>query len=383
MRIVHLCLAAVYVDGYSYQENMLPKINKEDGHEVRIIASTETFIDNRVLGYVEASEYVTEYNVPIKRLPYVNLGIDLLTKKIRKYWGLYQELEKFCPDVIMCHDLAFWSVLDVIRYKKVYSNVRVYADTHTAEYNSGQNWLSLYVLHRGIYRFLIKKAFPYIEKYFYIGVSEKEFNIKHYKVAEDKMEFYPLGGVLWTDKQYEINRNKRRYELNVEKDELVLLHSGKLGKLKRTKELIQAFSNCKELKAKLVIIGTISEDIEDELEELIKNDSRIIFLGWKSSEELSEYLCASDIYCQPGSVSATLQNAICCRNVILSYPHKSYTEALDVGNFLWASNINDIENVLKHVSNGIVDLEFMTQQSEKCAAELLDYRKLAKKIYSI
>lgn len=381
MRIVHLCLAAVYVDGYSYQENMLPKINKEDGHEVRIIASTETFIDNRNLGYVDASEYITEYDVPIQRLSYVNLGLSFLSKKIRKYVGLYQELEKFCPDVIMCHDLAFWSVFDVIKYKKMYPNVRVYADTHTASYNSGQNWMSLYVLHRLIYRFLINKALPYVDKYFYIGVSEKEFNIKNYKVSEEKMEFYPLGGVLWTDEQYKNNRNKRRCELNIEKDELVLVHSGKLNKLKRTKELLKAFHNCKKLKAKLVLIGTISEDISDEIEELIDKDKRIIFLGWKSSEELLEYLCAGDIYCQPGSVSATLQNAICCRNVILSYPHKSYMEAINIGNFFWARNEADIEAVLNQVSEGGVDLDYMRRQSEQCASELLDYKKLAARLY--
>ena len=42
MRILHLCLSCFYIDGYNYQENILPRINHEDGHDVRILASTET-----------------------------------------------------------------------------------------------------------------------------------------------------------------------------------------------------------------------------------------------------------------------------------------------------------------------------------------------------
>lgn len=39
MKILHLCLACFYIDGYTYQENILPRINREDGHDVRILAS--------------------------------------------------------------------------------------------------------------------------------------------------------------------------------------------------------------------------------------------------------------------------------------------------------------------------------------------------------
>ena len=70
MRILHCCLSCFYIDGYNYQENILPKINKLDGHEVMVIASTETYIDNNNLGYIEPCEYYTCENVLIKRIAY-------------------------------------------------------------------------------------------------------------------------------------------------------------------------------------------------------------------------------------------------------------------------------------------------------------------------
>ena len=193
MKILHLCLACFYIDNYTYQENILPRINHEDGHDVRILASTETYVDNAHLGYVEPAEYVTEYGVPIKRLPYVKAGNGFVTHKFRAYPHLYEEIAAFAPDVILSHDLSYWSVLDVIRYKKAHPAVKLYADTHTAYNNSGTNWLSLHILHRGLYRYLTKKAFPYLEKYFYISDECREFSHEVYDIPNEKMEFYSIG----------------------------------------------------------------------------------------------------------------------------------------------------------------------------------------------
>lgn len=381
MKILHLCLANFYIDGYNYQENVLPRINKEDGHDVRIVASTETFVDNRNLGYLEPSEYMTEYGVPIKRLPYVKIGTKFTTVKVRKYVGLYEEIAAFAPDVIMSHDLSYWSALDVIRYKKEHPEVKFYADSHTAAYNSGKNWVSLNLLHRGLYRWIIQKALPYLEKYFYVGASIREFLKENYGVPLELMEYFPLGGNLPEEKEYQEHRTARREELRLAPDELLLIHSGKLDALKRTEELVKAFSAVPQLKAKLAVIGSVPEEMKQTLLPLFETDERVVYLGWKSAPELLEYLCACDLYCQPGSVSATLQNAVCCGSPIMAYPHLPYTEELDFGNILWVETQADMENLFRDLAAGKTDLAALREGSEHCARELLDYRALAARLY--
>ena len=381
MRILHLCLANFYIDGYNYQENVLTRINKEDGHDVRIIASTETFADNVTTTYVEPSEYVTEFGVPIKRIPYVKIGTHFSTIKIRKYVGLYDEIVKFAPDVILCHDIVFWSIFDVIRYKKEHPEVKLYADTHTGIYNSGRNWLSLHLLHRCFYRYLIHRTLPYLEKYFYITVGERDFSIQHYGIPEEMLEFFPLGGNLPTEAEYQERRAARRAELGLAPDELLLVHSGKVNNLKRTDELLKAFAAVPEMKAKLVIIGSITDDVKPELETLMEADPRVVYLGWKSASDLLEYLCACDLYCQPGSLSATLQNAVCCGSPIMSYPHPAYTGELDYNNILWVETQEDMEQVFRKLAAGQADLNELRENSWRCAREVLDYRKIAARIY--
>lgn len=381
MKILHLCLACFYIDGYNYQENVLPRLNREDGHDVRILASTETYVDNTRYGYLEPSEYVTEYGVPIKRLPYVKVGTDFVSRKVRKYPHLYEEIGAFGPDVILCHDIAFWSVLDVIRYKKDHPEVKLYADTHTAGYNSGTNWMSLHILHRLLYRGLIQKAVPYLEKYFYIGEGERKFSVEHYGVPEALMEYYPLGGSIFPGDVYAQKRARRRAELGVGEGELLLVHSGKLDALKRTEELLRAFAAVPDLKAKLAVIGSIPEDMKATLEPLMEADKRVEYLGWKSGGELQEYLCACDLYCQPGSVSATLQNAVCCGSPVMAYPHEGYTKDLDYGNLLWVKTEEDMAEAFRALRENRIDLSALRAGSVRCAAEVLDYRALAARLY--
>ena len=343
MKILHLCLSCFYIDNYTYQENILPRINHEDGHDVRILASTETYVDNAHLGYVEPAEYVTEYGVPIKRLPYVKAGNGFVTHKFRAYPHLYEEIAAFAPDVIFSHDLSYWSVLDVIRYKKAHPAVKLYADTHADYYTSGTNWLSLHILHRVFYRRLVRLALP--------------------------------------PEAYQTHRAARRAELGLQPGELLLVHAGKLEPQKKTDSLLRAFAAVPELRARLAVIGSIPEENKAALTALMDADPRVTYLGWKSGEELQEYLCAADLYCQPGKVSAIMQNAVCCRCPVMLYPHPDYKEGYDYGNILWEKDEADMSRVFRQLAAGEIDLAALGRGSVRCAEELLDYRTLAARLY--
>ena len=129
------------------------------------------------------------------------------------------------------------------------------------------------------------------------------------------------------------------------------------------------------------MIGSIPADMEDTLRPLLERDSRVVYLGWKPAEDLLEYLCAADLYCQPGSVSATMQNAICCGCPVLSFPHESYVETLDCGEFFWVRSQEDMVSVFSGLASAPERLEPMTEGAWRCAREILDYRKLAARLY--
>lgn len=380
MKIAHIGLASYFTEGMSYQDNQLSDQNALDGHEVLVVSNAAKYVDGKVVetGY---EDRFLENGIRLVRLPFRKILSRSLSDKLRVVDGLYELLEEFVPSVILSHNLAYWSVLDVIRYKKNHPEVKLYADTHTSVYNSGRNWVSLNIQHRLLYRFLTQRALPHLEKYFYVGAIEREFSKENYGVPLEKMEYFPLGGNPPEENEYMEKRAKRREELALAEEELLLLHSGKLDALKRTAELLKAFAAVPELKAKLAIIGAIPESEKQTLLPLMEADPRVIYLGWKQAPELLEYLCASDLYCQPGSVSATLQNAVCCRCPVMTYPHLPYTEDLDFGNLLWVKTQEDMEAVFRDLAAKKTNLETLREGSRRCARELLDYKSLAARLY--
>lgn len=380
MRILHVGLMCHFTEGMTYQDNQLTDQNVQDGHEVLYISDSAQY-ENGVLVETGFQDFMTQSGVRVVRLPYVHVFNRFVSEKFRKVRGLYSLISDFAPDVILSHGLAYWSVRDVIRYKKNHPEVRFYADTHTAYENSGTNWLSRHILHQIFYRSLVQLALPYLEKYWYIGIGEKKFSQEVYGVPESRMECYPLGGELFPRKVYEEKRNRRRAELGLDQNEILLVHTGKLGPLKRTAELLQAFSNVQELKARLIIIGAIPEETKTEILTQIDQDYRVEYLGWKNADDLMEYLCACDLYCQPGSGSATLQNAICCGCPVVAFPIDSYVELLDRGQFFWVQTQNDMEEVFRKIAEDTSVLILKTEKAWECAQEVLDYQKLAARLY--
>lgn len=379
MKIAHIGLACFYTEGMTYQDNLLSEQNARDGHEVLYISNAAKFVDGIVVetGY----EDKMDGGVHLVRLPYERFFNRFATGKLRRVKGLYKQLEDFAPDVILSHGLQYWSVLDVIRYKKDHPEVKLYADTHADYYTTGTNWLSRKVLHGIFYRHLAQKALPYLEKYFYTKVECQQFSVELYGIPEDRMEFYPLGGTVLPEAEYQALRAKRRAELGVEEGTPLLIHAGKLEPKKRTDALLRAFAAVPELDARLAVIGSIPEEHKAELTRLIEADSRVLYLGWKSGEELGEYLCACDLYCQPGKVSAIMQNAVCRNCPLLLYPHPGYVKDFDWGNIRWVRTEEDMAAAFRALAEGTLPLADMAEGSARCARELLNYQKLAERLY--
>lgn len=379
MKIAHIGLASFYTEGMTYQDNLLSEQNAKDGHEVLYISNAAKYVD----GVVAETGYEDKMDggVRLVRLPYKRFFTRFATDKLRRVKGLYKLLEDFGPDVILSHGLQYWSVLDVIRYKKDHPAVKFYADTHADYYTTGTNWLSRKVLHGMFYRRLVQSALPFLEKYLFVSDECRRFSAELYGVPEDRMEFYPLGGTILPGADYQATRARRRAELGVGEDTPLLVHAGKLEPMKRTDALLRAFAAVPELDAKLAVIGSIPEENKAELTRLMKADSRVVYLGWRTGAELEEYLCACDLYCQPGKGSAIVENAVCRNCPVLLYPHPDYVKDYGGGNICWARTEEDMTLVFRALAERKLPLAEMTSNSARYAGEMLDYRVLAARLY--
>lgn len=363
----------------TYQDNQLANQNAEDGHTVTVISDCFKFEKSQLIKVPEEDK-ILKNGVRLIRVEYDSIIHPQISSRIRKVNKLYEIIENIKPDVILFHGVAGYEMLTVAKYKKRNPNIKLYIDSHEDLHNSGTFWLSMTFQYKIFNRYIVNKIKNEVDKFLYISYESKDFLKKMYKLEDDKLEFYPLGGNVIDEsikkKFSQEIRNKHGYSRN----DILILHSGKLTPHKKTKELIIAFKKVINPCLKLIIVGAIPEGNYHTLNKLIQSDKRINFIGWKSSSELIKYLCAADLYFQPGTQSATMQNAICCGTPVALAPYTSHKPYIK-DNGYYVETIKDYTSVLEEVSKKPETLRYMSEKSYEIAREILDYRLLAERLY--
>lgn len=311
MKILHVCLGERYVDGYGYQENVLTKIHKQQGHEVFILASTLSLV-NQKPGFVEPAEYINEYGIPVKRIPYVKWLPVNVASKLRLYKGTFESIAKIAPDLIFVHGASFMDVRYVARYAKE-KGIKVFVDNHGDYINSGKNWFSKNILHKIIYRSCYKQIIPVTAKFYGTLPIRNKYLIDVYKVPSNMVELLPMGIDL--SEGYGVDRDVARAEMRSKygfsEEDFVVITGGKLEKRKNTINLIKAIISIRNTNIKLFLFGSISDNIKEEAERLINdNKTKITYGGWAKWNEINKYLLVGDLCIFPGTHSSIWEQAV-------------------------------------------------------------------------
>lgn len=382
MKILHLCISNFYIEGYNYQENILSMINKQDGHDVYVIASNLVFEnnDNTKFVYIEPTTYTNDFGVQVQRVQYKKLLSPFVTKKIKAVDNLYGKVEHVNPDIILFHGTSSVEIRTLIQYKKNHPDVKIYIDSHADFYTSGTNWLSRKLLHGVFFSHYLKKALPYIEKILYVSTGCGSFLREVYKIPESKIEFYSLGGVIPTEEEKNKSRNEICEELEIGDSSIILLQAGKFDRKKKLIESLSEFIKCPDDRMVYLVCGSLSDEIKDDALRLFDCDKRIRYLGWKSGKDLHEYLNACDVYVQPGKVSAIAQDAICRGSVVILNNLDEYKLFVS-GNGWLINDPKDLYEIFTSISNNSFDLDVGKEASIKIARKYFDYNMLAKRLY--
>ena len=300
MRVTHLCLACFFPDGYSYQENMLPKFHKLQGHEVSVIASLQTFDKNGNVSYMEkASEYRNEYDIPVIRLDYKKP--DKLHKKLKRFYGLKEALEKTRPELLFIHGCQFLDIDIVIDYLKKNPGVTVYVDNHADFSNSATNWLSLNVLHKIIWKRCAQKINPYTKRFYGVLPARVDFLKNVYGLPADKIELLVMGA---DDESVDAAlkpeiKEKIRNQYGISMDDFLIMTGGKIDMAKQQILLLmEAVNRLKNPKVKLIVFGSVIPELKEKIESLCSESTQ--YIGWINSDDTYDYYASADLAVFPG-----------------------------------------------------------------------------------
>lgn len=307
MKIVHVIIAAVYKEGFGYQENILPAKHVELGHDTYVVSFNNDC--------PEGKEYVNDDGIKVCLLPKnkpMFVGMRYVASFTKKTQGLYSYLEYVLPDIIFIHGLQAIDSLTVYEWCKKHPNVKLYVDQHADYYNSPVTKFSTRLYYKIVYGYIARQLSKCAIKFWGVTPWRVDYLQKVYGVKPEMTDILVMGGderlIDWE------NRNSIRKELrlkyNIPDNAFLVVTGGKIDKTKNIHLLIDAVEGLKSQNVFLLVFGNMTKDMEEYCTPKFKNN--IIYAGWLDSKDVYPYFLSSDLAVFPGTHSVLWEQAAAC-----------------------------------------------------------------------
>lgn len=340
MNITHICLSGMITEGWAYQENMFIKYHMAEGHTVTVITSQWIRKGNSVAKY-EKTNYIGEYGARYIRLPISNK--DSINYRFKQYSGLEEAIEQSNPDCIFVHNFQFLDIKTIANYIKK-NRIPLYVDNHSDFSNSATNFISLFFLHKMLWRYHAHLIEPYVTLFFGVLPARVDFLKNVYALPSKKCELLVMGADDELVEKAKMNgaRTRIRKQFGIKDDDFLLMTGGKIDKWKKqTVFLMQAAGKLPD-KLKLIVFGSISQELEEQVRSLA-DGTKIQFIGWLQAKDTYDYVEAADLFVFPGRHSV-LWEQVTGQGVPMIVKDWPGTHHIDLG-----GNVRFLENESEQV----------------------------------
>lgn len=351
MKITYVIINCFYKEGQGYQENILSRKHKQQGHDVSIITYDQFNRDRKPEIYINKDGVkvvmLARNKSFLRRVPVISSLIDS-TK------GFREALESEMPDIIFIHGIAANDHYKVIDYKKRHPSVKIFVDNHNDFYNGPVISIRSKISMKIIYRHLAKKIVPYCEKFWGVTPWRVQYLQEIYGVPKEKTDLLVMGA----DESYIVGVNKEeirahiREIYNIPQNAFVVVTGGKIDKRKQQNLLFEAIKQINNDNIRLLVFGSPSEEMKSIVDDY-SSCKNIVFTGWVQSEKAYEMFFASDLAIFPGTHSVLWEQSVACE-IPLVVKHWSGMEHVNVnGNavFIDEVSVESIKNVILQLNN--------------------------------
>ena len=379
MRILHICLCGPVTDGWTYQDNLLPKYHRRLGHDVSLITSKWIWSTDGRLIKTDLSSYVNADGVRIIRL---NIRGDRPPLyKFRRFEGLRAALEEARPDLLFVHNVSFLDVDVIVQYRKEHPAVRIRADNHSDFSNSARGLLSKRILHGLIWRRRAQMLLPFADRFYGVLPARVDFLAEQYGIPRDRCELLPLGTD--DDRAEEAERTQAgaavRARYGIAPEDFLLVTGGKIDPAKRQVLLLmEAVSRLPGVR--LLIFGPVAPELQPAFSaHLAEGGGRIVHTGWIAPEETFSHLAAADLAVFPGRHSALWEQAagqgipLLCRY----WTGTTHINADGNARFLMQDSADEMAEVIRLLSARGTEWQNMKRAAQHCRSAFL-YSGIAK-----
>lgn len=306
MKIVHICISAPYIDGWGYQENLLPEYLSELGTDNYVICCANIFPE--YLGLEQKN------SIKARGKRYTNGAIKVVRIMAHKLTttfivprGLHAALKEIAPDVVFHHGINCTSLVESYRYCRKYG-AKLFVDNHADEYNISKNkvWVLLY--HKVLLRCTIRFISDHVALYYGVTNGRCSFMTKYYGLPCERVELLPIGAD--TNRSDCLpSKDVLRQKYGYSSSDKIVITGGKMGVGKGTDTLIRVLGrlNDKTDPIKLILFGKFEDG---ETEKLAERSHFITRYGWCDRQQTLELLKIADVACWPVHHTTLIEDAV-------------------------------------------------------------------------
>lgn len=379
MKIVHLCLCGPVTDGWTYQDNLLPKYHKKEGHDVTVITSQWIWGHDGKIAFFNKTNYVNEDLVKVIRLPIRKGNVH---SKLKRYIGLDVELDKEQPEILFIHGCQFLDMSVVVSYLKEHEKVITYVDNHADLSNSATNFLSRYLLHGILWKHSAKLILPYTKKFYGVLPARVDFLNEIYKVPREKCELLVMGTddemvCMTSNPQAALNL---RNEYGIDKNDFLIMTGGKIDSYKRqTLLLMDAINQINNPCVKLLVFGSVADDLKQEVE--FRCSEKVQYIGWIQPLDTYQFFASSDLVVFPGRHSVFWEQVVGQGIPMLCKQWKG-TNHVDLGGnvrFISGDSIDEIKENIEDLLDNPQKYEKMKKIAIERGKRYFSYSDIARR----
>lgn len=358
------------MDGWGYQENLLPKYQGNLGHEVIMVTSDRTryLMAGRESRLVKTGEYM-DGEIRIVRLP-----------TIREFKGryavissLYETLEKEKPDYIFVHEgVTCPSLITAAKFKQRHPSVFLVADNHADLNNSAGNVLWRIAYYRAYWYTFLRRWMKYVDLVFGVSPSRCYFADEELGVPSNKIRLLPIGADENGANEVLAGLESQENRASNEGNNLKIVTGGKWFKGKGLEELIEAIEG---LNVRLKIFGKADDSFTEEL--INRSPDNVSFVGWQDRKGTLQLLRDADLAIWPRQHTTLVEDAVATRTPLILRYHGSTSHFIrGNGAYLFSGQSNEIRQLLDMLSKSRGLVESMKSNAAKIL-DLLSYKRVA------
>jgi glycosyltransferase involved in cell wall biosynthesis len=274
-------------------------------------------------------------------------------------------------------------MFSVVKYIKRNPLKKLLIDNHADFSNSASNILSLYILHKIIWRYIANYAEPYTSKFYGVLPARVDFLINIYKLPNNKCELLIMGAdddKVFMARNSDI-RQQIRNELGIGENDFLIITGGKIDiDKKQTINLLRAINELNIPNLKLLLFGSIIDELKKEIYQFVDN-KRIHYIGWINSEDVYNYFVASELAIFPGRHSVLWEQAV-GTGIPCIFKYWIGTTHVDVGGnckFLYSDQVEEIKTILREIFFDKEIYNGMKKVAEEAGIKKFSYCEISKK----